>query len=81
MSLYLEFDKIVRALTAARVNYAVAGGLAVGLHGYVRATEDMDFLIDEQNEQAAREIVRAIGYVPSGPPVTFPRSGLRLMPG
>ncbi len=45
MALYVEFDRIVRAFTRAKVRYAVAGGFAVGLHGYIRATQDMDFLI------------------------------------
>jgi hypothetical protein len=46
MSLYLEFDAVVRQLEAAKLRYAVAGGLAVGLHGFIRATEDMDFLVE-----------------------------------
>jgi hypothetical protein len=39
--------------TAAQLNqlgirYALAGGLAVGAHGYVRATVDVDFLVGEE---------------------------------
>jgi hypothetical protein len=39
--------------TAAQLNhlgirYALAGGLAVGAHGYVRATTDVDFLVGEE---------------------------------
>ncbi|MBI1762106.1 MAG: hypothetical protein HYR56_11805 [Acidobacteria bacterium] len=39
--------------TAARLNhlgirYALAGGLAVGAHGYIRATTDVDFLVGEE---------------------------------
>jgi len=30
------------------VRYALAGGLAVGVHGYVRATTDVDFLVGEE---------------------------------
>jgi hypothetical protein len=30
------------------IRYAIAGGLAVGAHGYVRATTDVDFLVGEE---------------------------------
>ena len=30
------------------IRYALAGGLAVGAHGYVRATTDVDFLVGEE---------------------------------
>ncbi len=30
------------------VRYALAGGLAVGAHGYLRATADVDFLVGEE---------------------------------
>ena len=30
------------------IRYALAGGLAVGAHGYVRATSDVDFLVGEE---------------------------------
>lgn len=42
------------ALTAARrldelgIRYALAGGLAVGAYGYIRATTDVDFLVGEE---------------------------------
>jgi hypothetical protein len=44
-------DAAVR--TAAQLNhlgirYALAGGLAVGAHGYIRATTDVDFLVGEE---------------------------------
>jgi len=39
--------------TAAQLNrlgirYALSGGLAVGAHGYIRATTDVDFLVGEE---------------------------------
>lgn len=30
------------------VRYALAGGLAVGAHGYIRATSDVDFLVGDE---------------------------------
>ena len=30
------------------IRYAIAGGLAVGAHGYIRATTDVDFLVGDE---------------------------------
>src|SRR5215468_6060938 len=35
-------------LKRLRIRYALAGGLAVGAHGYIRATIDVDFLVGEE---------------------------------
>ncbi len=35
-------------LDSLNIRYALAGGLAVGAHGYVRATMDVDFLVGEE---------------------------------
>src|SRR6185295_19926185 len=40
--------KTARQLNNLGIRYALAGGLAVGAHGYVRATTDVDFLVGEE---------------------------------
>src|SRR5262249_3654916 len=35
-------------LEKLKIRYALAGGLAVGAHGYLRATIDVDFLVGEE---------------------------------
>jgi hypothetical protein len=40
--------KTAEQLTHLNIRYALAGGLAVGAHGYVRATTDVDFLVGEE---------------------------------
>jgi hypothetical protein len=62
MALYLEFERIVRCFEKAKLRYAVAGGLAVGLHGYVRATQDMDFLMHPQDMPRAEAALLQLGY-------------------
>src|ERR1700761_5294656 len=37
-----------RTLREAGVPHALAGGLAVGAHGYPRTTEDVDFLVGDE---------------------------------
>jgi hypothetical protein len=45
-------------LTAKGIPHAIAGGLAVGAHGYARATADVDFLVgDEAFEHHAGGVV------------------------
>ncbi len=40
--------KTAAQLKSLGVRYALAGGLAVGAHGYIRTTTDVDFLVGEE---------------------------------
>src|SRR5436305_4627488 len=40
--------KTAEQLHLLGIRYAIAGGLAVGAHGYIRATIDVDFLVGEE---------------------------------
>ena len=40
--------KTAEQLDHLGIRYALAGGLAVGAHGYIRATTDVDFLVGEE---------------------------------
>lgn len=42
---------VLRALRKAKIQYAVAGGYAVALHGVVRGTVDLDLVIALQADQ------------------------------
>ena len=41
-------EEVSRRLTALGVPHALAGGLAVGVHGHPRATRDVDFLVGKE---------------------------------
>jgi hypothetical protein len=41
-----DFVALCRALNAHGARYGVIGGFAINHHGYIRATEDIDLLID-----------------------------------
>jgi hypothetical protein len=51
------------AFLAAKVEYAVVGGVAVIAHGYLRATNDLDVFIrpTEENARAAFSALLALG--------------------
>lgn len=49
-----EPDDLLLALNAAQVQFVVIGGVAVGVHGFVRATEDLDIVPDPAPHNLAR---------------------------
>jgi hypothetical protein len=53
---YSEFYALTDALSAANVPYAVCGGIAVAIHGYIRFTRDIDLLILPQDRQRTLEV-------------------------
>ena len=40
-----QFLEVIRAFERERVEYILVGGVAVDIHGIVRATEDVDFFV------------------------------------
>lgn len=48
------FESLLVKLARARVDYLVAGGVAVCLNGYVRATQDLDLLVEASPENLRR---------------------------
>jgi hypothetical protein len=51
-----QFDlhALLEALNEAGIDFVVIGGVAVGAHGYVRGTEDLDVVPDPDPENLAR---------------------------
>lgn len=41
------FERLLVDLVRGGVDYAVVGGVAVSLNGFIRATEDLDVLVHE----------------------------------
>ena len=64
-----DVETILRALNDAEVRYLIVGGLAVVAHGYVRATVDIDIVLqlEESNALRAMKALTAIGYRPLVP--------------
>jgi hypothetical protein len=51
-----EFDlrSLLETLNAGGIRFVVIGGVAVGAHGYVRGTEDLDLVPDPDPENLNR---------------------------
>ena len=61
-----DFSDFLRLLNSARVEYLLVGGYAVGLHGYPRATWDMDILVaaDPENAEKGVRVLLDFGFSP-----------------
>jgi hypothetical protein len=55
--------KIAAALDELGVAYAVAGGMALGAHRFVRATVDVDILVTAEGLAAIHQKLEGLGYV------------------
>ncbi len=66
MSFYIAIFKL---LNEAHVRYVVVGGIATILHGYVRATADIDLVVDLQVDEATKVInaLSGAGFTPKIP--------------
>ena len=54
MSEDLRLIDLLRSLDRHGVRYVIIGGVAVGLHGYARATKDLDVIIEPSAENIER---------------------------
>lgn len=60
--IYRRLAELLRALAAEEVDYVLIGGLALGLQGLVRTTEDVDLFLrpDEENVERAKRALRRV---------------------
>lgn len=59
-----DFSEFLKSLTDHGVEFLLVGGFAVALHGYPRATADMDVWIARRHDNAVRVVaaLRAFGF-------------------
>jgi len=64
-----EIELLLTKLSEAGVRYVVVGGVAVVLHGHLRATADLDLVIglDQPNVDAALRTLEDLGFHPRAP--------------
>jgi hypothetical protein len=56
--------RIAARLDELGIPYAIAGGMALGAHGYVRATVDVDILLTQEGLERVHKELEGLGYVP-----------------
>ena len=72
-----DFKEFLKLLNSHAVEYLLIGGYAVGIYGYVRATNDLDVWVNISTENSARieSALREFGF-----PISGGTSGLFLVP-
>ncbi len=53
---------ITKRLEESGIPYSVAGAMALGAHGYVRATLDVDILLTREGHRLVRDRLEGLGY-------------------
>lgn len=77
----LDFSELLARLQQHGVRFIVAGGLACAFNGFVRATEDLDILLEASPENV-RNLYAALGAWGDGAIRTLPEAEfLTLAPG
>lgn len=65
--------RVIDALNAAGIPYAICGGLAVVIHGYLRLTDDIDLLVLPRDLAAAKKALQSAGFGLANPePIILP---------
>lgn len=62
MDFEFVLKKIITDFGKNKIEYALIGGFALGLWGVVRATADLDFLIDKEKLPEIKDIIRRYKY-------------------
>jgi hypothetical protein len=76
--LIAELEAVVDALAREGIEYALCGGIALGLHGHPRATIDIDLLVRAEHLADAQRVARGLGFdIPARKTIFGLRSGQR----
>ena len=63
-AVYRTMRKISTRLDELGLPYVVVGGMALNLHGYVRATDDVDLLVTKETLAVIHQKLEGLGWVP-----------------
>jgi hypothetical protein len=73
-----ELDQLVSVLDENEIEYAVCGGLALTIHGFPRATFDIDILIRAESLEKAYEVAAQYGYDIRGLDMSFKERAVEI---
>ncbi len=83
-NLYEEMIALVTILEKEQIDYALCGGLAVAIHGFTRATQDIDLLVQRADLDRVIAVGRRCGFnieggmLPMGAGEAHPRDTFRI---
>ena len=73
-----ELSGLIYTLNENGVEYAVCGGLSMAIHGFARATLDIDVLIREESLEKAYEIAAEKGFDIRGLDISFKERAVEI---
>jgi hypothetical protein len=73
-----ELNEVVSAFEKENIDYAVCGGLAMAIHGFSRATLDIDLLIKAESLEKAFRVSEKIGYDIHGLDISFKERAVEI---
>jgi len=73
-----ELSQLISALEDGGIEYAVCGGLALAIHGFVRATLDIDILIQAESLEKAYKIGAENGFDIRGLDISFKERAVEI---
>lgn len=71
LDIYDELKALTTSLDSNGIAYALCGGLAMAVHGFARATVDIDVLIPAECLAVAESVARELGYTIKAAPMSF----------
>src|SRR5438045_2391388 len=78
MDLFDELRQLIETLRQSGLDYALCGGFALAAHGIVRATEDIDLMVEETDLPKLRNAVEPRGYYLQPEPLVFQNGRVRM---
>ena len=73
-----ELQKLVTGLDEHKIEYALCGGMAMGVYGRARGTIDIDLLILSDSLDQVLGIARSLGYNIRGKDLSFAKSAIEI---
>lgn len=62
MNFEAVFKLLIENFGKAKIDFALIGGFALRASGYVRATQDIDFLINQEDARKVKALLLSFGY-------------------
>jgi len=78
LNLNAELAAIVDSLNERGIEFAVCGGIAMAIHGFTRATEDIDLLVPTAAVDRLEDAVAKIGFVVKARPMKFSGGAMQI---
>ncbi|MBA3633773.1 MAG: nucleotidyltransferase family protein [Acidobacteria bacterium] len=73
-----ELSQLISALNENKIEYAVCGGLALAIHGFARATLDIDILIQPESLEKAYKVGAENGFDIRGLDISFKERAVEI---